>query len=369
MPQDWEPRWHEAHGWYVSFTVEGRRVRCRLRIRERGARPLARKAARKLWEDEWASALNPAPVRTGPAFWEAAGAYMEAGGERRFLAKLLPVIGREAMASDVDEAMVDDVAAALYPDASPATVQRQVRGPMFAVRRHAEGKRRRRGADRKRLRWLTPEEAERLILTASRLTLPRHSEPELHTLRKIVAMLGTGWRTGECFAADVADWRPETREWWTPAIVAGAGKSDAAARWVVMPQRAVDLMGELPEVGRAFLTPYGKPIVMRENGGGQMATAFNRARDAAGLGPDVTPHVLRHTWATWAYAQTRDLLWLARRGGWSSTRMVERYAHLAPADLPARLRAHGWDMTDAHLGQHAGNVPADVLPFAKKSDG
>ena len=56
----------------------------------------------------------------------------------------------------------------------------------------------------------------------------------------------------------------------------------------------------------AFLTPDGQPYVARENGGGQMAGAFNKIRDAAGLGEDVVPYTLRytlrHTWATWFYA-------------------------------------------------------------------
>jgi len=72
--------------------------------------------------------------------------------------------------------------------------------------------------------------------------------------------------------------------------------------------------------------------------------------DLAGLGADVTPHVLRHTWATWFYSQTRDFGGLLDLGGWRKADMAQRYRKIAPADLPARLMAHGWDYTQTGAG-------------------
>ncbi|MBE9604261.1 tyrosine-type recombinase/integrase [Acetobacteraceae bacterium H6797] len=46
--------------------------------------------------------------------------------------------------------------------------------------------------------------------------------------------------------------------------------------------------------------------------------------------PAVTPHDLRHTYSTWHYCVHRDLLRLRHEGGWSTVKMVERYAHLMP---------------------------------------
>jgi integrase len=37
----------------------------------------------------------------------------------------------------------------------------------------------------------------------------------------------------------------------------------------------------------------------------------------AGLDPELTPHDLRHTWASWHYTFNRDLLALKQEGGWS----------------------------------------------------
>jgi integrase len=46
--------------------------------------------------------------------------------------------------------------------------------------------------------------------------------------------------------------------------------------------------------------------------------------------PAHTPHDARHTWATWHYAISKDLLGLRQDGGWSTTAMVERYAKVMP---------------------------------------
>ncbi len=83
-----------------------------------------------------------------------------------------------------------------------------------------------------------------------------------------------------------------------------------------------------------------------------MAAAFTTVRKAAGLGPDVTPYVLRHTWATWVYAQTKDELLLRTLGGWSRKDMVFHYAKLASPDLLERLLRFGWD-----FGQNLDNLP------------
>ena len=49
--------------------------------------------------------------------------------------------------------------------------------------------------------------------------------------------------------------------------------------------------------------------------------------------PAITPHGLRHTWATWRYAATQDALRLMHDGGWSGLSLIERYAHLATCDI------------------------------------
>ncbi len=59
-------------------------------------------------------------------------------------------------------------------------------------------------------------------------------------------------------------------------------------------------------------------------------TAFENARMRAGLGEDVTPHVLRHTFCSRLVTEGVDLRTVMELGGWSSLTMVQRYSHLSP---------------------------------------
>lgn len=364
---EWEPFWSDDEGaWRVDFrTPAGRRVRRRLAVYQKGRRAEARRVAEELWQ-EFCNRDAPRTARAlgGQTFSAAAVAYVEAGHEVRFLEPLVRYMGPATLVQDIDEALIDECGLELYPDAAPATRQRQVRTPIRAILNYALGKRRRRGVDRVRIEWLTPEDAEALIAAAARLRLPNHKKPEPFTLQKIAALLGSGWRTGECFVADVADYNAATRQWWTPGKEPGAGKSDGAARWISLPQRSIDLIGELPIAGRAFRTAYGKAIVMRKNGGGQMKESFDRARDAAGLPKSITPHTLRHTWATWFYAQTKDFGALMDLGGWTKADTAMRYRKLAPADLADRLFEHGWDFST--FGQKVVNSPASPVRVIDK---
>ena len=55
-----------------------------------------------------------------------------------------------------------------------------------------------------------------------------------------------------------------------------------------------------------------------------------KACDRAKL-TDVTPHVLRHTFASRLAMAGVDLRTIQELGGWRSLKMVERYAHLSPS--------------------------------------
>ena len=56
--------------------------------------------------------------------------------------------------------------------------------------------------------------------------------------------------------------------------------------------------------------------------------AFMAACERARLS-GVTPHVLRHTFASWLAMAGTDLRTIQELGGWQSIQMVERYAHLS----------------------------------------
>ena len=61
-------------------------------------------------------------------------------------------------------------------------------------------------------------------------------------------------------------------------------------------------------------------------------TAWRKARARVGL-PELRFHDLRHSWATWHKAAGTPDFELQQMGGWSDSRMLRVYAHLAAEQL------------------------------------
>ncbi len=81
-------------------------------------------------------------------------------------------------------------------------------------------------------------------------------------------------------------------------------------------------------------------------------TAFYTARRRAGLGKDITAHCLRHTWASSLIKRGVDPEALRRLGGWSSYRMVQRYAHVDDDHLRASV-----EKISAKTEKNSGSIP------------
>jgi integrase len=202
--------------------------------------------------------------------------------------------------------------------------------------------------------WLAPADALRLIEAAA---------PHLRPL--ILFMLCTGARVSEALELDWSDVDlPATK------VVLRDTKNgtDRPAR---LPPAAVTALVNLPgRQGRVFRRDDGQPYADRERQeGGQIKTAFATACRRAGLvaplldgrgqpilrdgepemRPAVTPHDLRHSWATWFYALCKDLLLLKDEGGWRTLRMVERYAHLMPSELVSQI-SNVWGASHPRIG-------------------
>ncbi len=286
-------------------------------------------------------------------FAEAAIKYMKdvpRGG--RFLKPILLHLGPNALCDEITPQVIDAMARALKPNAQPQTRHRQVVTPTLAVlNHHKRGGPRKKHVDNKRVRWLTPEEAENLIECAQ--IVDRDSDKQAIGYgceRLVLTLLGTGCRTSELIRMQRDNLNFPTRQ----AYVSKSKNNDA--RWIpVEASRAFPaLMKNCPEGGGLFRTPRGVEYKEREHGGGQFAGIFNKARDMAGFASEgddaVTPHVLRHTWATWYYAATgHNLTWLMEHGGWRKTDMALRYTKIAPADLAQRVRDHGWSFVNPAL--------------------
>ncbi len=299
--------------------------------------------------------------RATVTFAEAAVSYLENGGSRRFLEPVIRHFGTTPLAQ-IGQDAIEVGALKLYPKAQPATRNRQFFTPAVAVLRHAA----KRGwcerpligrpkKARKRLRWLTPDEAERLIAAASK-----------HSMPLIVFMIYTGARASE---AVWLDWRDVDL---SRAQVTFPKTKNGEARSVPLVPRVVAVLANLKgREGEVFRRPNGKPYsrpkrISDTSAGKRIRKAFLGAVRRAGLGEfvphpdkgkakkgatifktDVTPHITRHTWATWHYQKNRNLGALMELGGWKSVQMVMRYAHVNVGHLSATME----DLPGGNLGE------------------
>lgn len=121
----------------------------------------------------------------------------------------------------------------------------------------------------------------------------------------------------------------QVRKVWTRAGLQDVPKTPGSERVVPVPER---LRARLLE--RTLATPAGCMIFTGAHGGGLSDSNIRqrilaRACDAAGV-RRITPHVLRHAYTSWLTEQGVSAFDIAGALGHSSTRMLDRYNHLAP---------------------------------------
>lgn len=167
-----------------------------------------------------------------------------------------------------------------------------------------------------RLRFLSHEEADRLIAKAG-----DHLKPIL------VTALETGGRLSEVLGLRWADVD------FDRGILHfdQTNTKNARRREIPMTPLLVATLREHSRVrgirgdAREFVFTWVRKRMQ------DVGTSFERARIAAGLGPDVTFHTLRHTFASWFAMQPgNDLNLLRDLLGHQDLKMTMRYAHLSP---------------------------------------
>ncbi len=304
-----------------ALTIVGTVAGVRIRRRAQSNRPeLAREEAtviehrdpahRMARRTSWLSILQ----RSGPELFEA---QPRAPGDQDRLNRILRVLGEIPLSAINQDAITRLVRGMLRPKAKPGTILRGVITPVRAVMLHAA---KRGWCDRPnfeipkrpegRTQYLLPDEFELLLAAAA---------PHLRPL--LIFLVSTGARLSEAIELDWKDvdlrgarvifWRTKTgkrRDATLPprAVAALAGLGDRQGpvfRWQTTPDRD----GKVKAV---------RVYVDRERQyGGHIKRGWQGAIRRAGLDSSLTPHDLRHTWASWHYALDRDLLALkvARR--------------------------------------------------------
>jgi integrase len=166
--------------------------------------------------------------------------------------------------------------------------------------------------DKKRIRFLTREEASRLIKE-----LPEHTRPIA------IFSLATGLRKRNVTHLEWSQVDLERRIAW---VHADQSKNGKAIR-VPLNEDAMTILRQ--QIGRhpSFVFTYNGEAIDEVN-----TKAFRDALKRAGI-KNFRWHDFRHTWASWHVQAGTPLNALQELGGWSDHEMVLRYAHLAPEHL------------------------------------
>lgn len=272
--------------------------------------------------------------RSEPTFVSDAVAYIEAGGDARFLGHFDESIGKwtgliahfgETPRSRIDQTAIDSAAVKLYPDATPATRNRQVYTPVSAVLKHA-------GVDRKlrrpagaqgeeRVDWLWPEQAFAVLSSAAKV------DKEWRIF--LAALLYTGMRLREATEGLLCD-NTSVAENYARIEKTKNGK----ARPIHLPP---GLVAELANHPRGLDRPGETVFRFRKNGA--LYTMLRETFAAAGvtLPRRVAFHIFCHTWATWMRryggSDTQGLIATQR---WRDPKSAARYAHVVVSEEATR---------------------------------
>lgn len=302
------PRAGKTKFWSVRGTYLGQHVDRSTKASKRAI------AAKKLSQWEGEIERGEFAVADEPTFADAGLAYMNAGGEARFMTPLLRHFGTKLL-RNIGQAEIDGAATALLPNASAATRNRQVYTPMSAVLKRAGIK-----IDLKRpigaqgnsaVTWLWPEEAEKLFVEATKLNA------EFGAL--LVLLCYTGLRLSEALNLTTDNVRLADGFAYIPTT------KNEEPRAVFLPPVAV---AALANCASRLDRPSARVFGFAKSG--HLYSLLRTSAWKAGINlPERTAfHVLRHTYGTWMRRYGGlDTRGLVGTGAWKDEKSAARYAH------------------------------------------
>lgn len=246
------------------------------------------------------------------SFREAAESYLEAGGSGRFLLDIkaddsesgLMVYFGETRLNEINQKVLDEAAAKLFPNALPDTRNRQCYTPFIAVWNHAV----KNGWAPVRL-WSRPKKPKGtnvVRITKRRAgTFPVEYE---HAANFIAAMspgpamlmttlFYTGMRPIELFALEAQEVNVAGRWITLSHTKTGEPRGVPMHEFLVPLLEALLKRTGLDKEPRLFRTPRGEPYEAVEDGGGGLKSAINGARRRSGI-KDIAPYTGRHSVST-----------------------------------------------------------------------
>ena len=324
------PRAGKTPFWSIRGAYLGHHVNRSTGSREK---TLAAKLLAKLKHDIESGVLSGTKA---VGFAAAAAAYMKAGGDRKYLAPLIQHFLHMPIA-DIDQVMIDNAATEIYPEASAATLNRQVYTPISAVLKRAgierQIKRPKGWRGRKLTHWLTPEQAFRIFEATARIDAPEATRVKFRIYLRMLCY--TAMRLSEPLKLAKADVNLEA------ATASLRDMKNGRHRLVYLPPVVVEDLRQLP----GGLDRPGRLFSFHASGRLRDLLKMTLAEANVALPRRVAFHVFCHTWATWM-RQHGDTFDLVRTDRWSDPESADRYAHVVVSEQARR---------------------ADLLPGAKKA--
>lgn len=185
-----------------------------------------------------------------------------------------------------------------------------------------------------RIRWITPQEWERLYME-----LPDHIKP------MALFAVSTGLRQKNVFGLkwEQIDMRRKV------AWLHGDETKTRKPIGIPLSKKAMEALQSVHGVDKVYVFTY------KRNPVGSVKTAWGKALKRAGIS-NFTWHDLRHTWASWHVQNGTPLAVLKELGGWASMDMVTRYAHLSPEHIAVwaeNSRPHEMPQNHSKPNKHA----------------
>ena len=291
-------RRHGNKVYYAQIAVKGRRIEKSTHTRNKG---LARKYAEALEAELYERhVLGRGPAETVADAIERYIAFRRPStADRKYLDSLRAHAGKTLL-DQVTQATFDHAAQVLYPGRAPETWNRQVYTPLQAALRHSgvNVMVRRPKLKKPRNRGVSKEAAQLLIGNAG--------DSDLAAL--LTVLFYTGCRIGEAISLT-----PERVDLQNKRLCFDLSKTDEDS-WRPMHPEVFLALANLPErLDRVFRwqTTSGPRKPLR---------ALCKR-----LGITVTPHMARHSFATWLADSGANMRDIMEAGGWSDHKSVLRY--------------------------------------------
>ncbi|MDI9607547.1 MAG: tyrosine-type recombinase/integrase [Atribacterota bacterium] len=173
---------------------------------------------------------------------------------------------------------------------------------------------------------LTPEEQERFLKTFN-----QKAPTGLRNYAMVRLMLDAGLRCGE-----VLNLKTNDVDFQTGKIHVKQGKGEKD-RIVWLNEEALEVLRKWreikPESEYLFTTLQGNPINPR-----YVRDMVKRKGKQAGITKDVHPHMLRHSFATDLYRESKNLRLVQKALGHSSISTTEIYTHIIDEELEREMK-------------------------------